>query len=440
MLKSKSLVMFTILLILIVCIIFSSYPVVSLIASNVTIKNSGKIVPILPLHVDGKYIKNYYNQTVILRGVNKVEFADDPDGIWMGSTMWTDSNVKAELDIMKSWGVNVVDFHISIELTKYDIGPNSGHPASPYCSISAMEALRRVAQFAAEKGIYVIFGGYSVRSYWSGADQDALPFPPYQKSVNASEIIASKEEFAEWWGMLAREFKNYPNVIFELWNEPHNTATANKTNDEAFADWVNATQQCINAIRAAGFTGLIIHNWETGVYCAILEDEQGNPYGKWGYRLQDWVPNFLSNISDPTGNIVLGVHGYCSEGAVGLYTEPSLQEKWGTYYPYVYSHVKTALEYEGLKWWNETVNYPLHWGEFGLRMGWKDSGNIDAHNKEVERFTNQLTVFHEYGLHYECFWWRNIGIYRLHSGPPNFTPTDGGQILKTYLSGSQQGK
>ncbi|MEM2704709.1 MAG: cellulase family glycosylhydrolase, partial [Candidatus Bathyarchaeia archaeon] len=129
------------------------------------------------------------------------------------------------------------------------------------CSISAMEALRRVAQFAAEKGIYVIFGGYSVRSYWSGADQDALPFPPYQKSVNASEIIASKEEFAEWWGMLAREFKNYPNVIFELWNEPHNTATANKTNDEAFADWVNATQQCINAIRAAGFTGLIIHNW-----------------------------------------------------------------------------------------------------------------------------------------------------------------------------------
>ncbi|MEM2292829.1 MAG: hypothetical protein QXG39_01625 [Candidatus Aenigmatarchaeota archaeon] len=85
------------------------------------------------------------NQTVFLRGVNKVEFADDPDGFWMSSTYWSDANVKTGLDIMRSWGVNVIRCHFSVELLKYNIEPNSGHPASPspYCSISAKEAMKR---------------------------------------------------------------------------------------------------------------------------------------------------------------------------------------------------------------------------------------------------------------------------------------------------------
>jgi len=441
LLNSKTLEAFTILAILVVCIIFTSYPAASLITSNVIIRNSGKIGTILslPLHVEGKHIKNLLNQTVMLRGVNKVEFADDPDGIWMGSTMWMDANVKAELDAMKSWGVNVVDFHISVELTKYDIGPNSGHPASPYCSISAMEALHRVAQFAAERGMYVIFGGYSVRCYYSGAAQDRLPFPPYAESANASEVIASKEEFAEWWRMMASEFKDYPNVIFEIWNECGNSKISNRTDEEAFQDWLDATQQCITAIREAGFNGLIMHNWGYGVYCGVFEDEQGNPHCAWGTTLQDWVPNLLGNISDPTGNIVICVHGYDTLGAVGIYTFEAERQKWNSSWPYVYSHVKAALEYEGLKWWNETINYPLIWGEFGMTMGWKNS-DPTQHTYEMARFNNTLAVFHEYGLHYCAFWWREISVYRLHNGPPNFTPTDSGQILKIYLSGSQQGE
>jgi len=61
-----------------------SMPAISSLMSNVTIRSSGTIVTISPLHVEGKYIKNGLNQTVFLKGVNKVEFADDPDGVWMG--------------------------------------------------------------------------------------------------------------------------------------------------------------------------------------------------------------------------------------------------------------------------------------------------------------------------------------------------------------------
>ncbi|MHA1279790.1 MAG: hypothetical protein ACTSQ8_21515 [Candidatus Helarchaeota archaeon] len=40
-----------------------SMPAISSLMSNVTIRSSGTIVTISPLHVEGKYIKNGLNQT-----------------------------------------------------------------------------------------------------------------------------------------------------------------------------------------------------------------------------------------------------------------------------------------------------------------------------------------------------------------------------------------
>lgn len=55
------------------------------------------------LHIDGKYIKDSQGNIIYLRGLQKVEMADDPDGSWMGNPYWSDANVKAELEAMKSW-------------------------------------------------------------------------------------------------------------------------------------------------------------------------------------------------------------------------------------------------------------------------------------------------------------------------------------------------
>lgn len=137
-----------------------------------TITSSGKILSISPLRVEGRYIKDAHNRTVLLRGVNKVEFADDPDGIWMGNTYWSDANVAAELDAMKSWGINVIRCHMSIETWKYNIGPDSGHPSSPYCALPAREAIKWFVIMAAERGMYVVLDGYTVKSYWGGGSQD----------------------------------------------------------------------------------------------------------------------------------------------------------------------------------------------------------------------------------------------------------------------------
>lgn len=250
--------------------------------NSVTIESSGKIVATCPLHVEGRHIRNSLNQTVMLRGVNKVEFADDPDGIWMGDTMWKDENVAAELDAMKSWDINVIRCHMSLEAWKYDVGPNSGHPASFYCAIPAREAIKKLLIMAAERGMYVILDGYTVRGYWSGGDQDPLPYPPYQTSINAFEVIANETEFIDWWVSIVQELKSYPNVLFELWNEPHGDETAK-------ASWGSVAQQCIEAIRSQGAQQIIIFQWKYGVWAGLANG---------GSEGVEWILDF--NLTDPS--------------------------------------------------------------------------------------------------------------------------------------------
>jgi len=386
-----------------------SSSVVSSLINSAIITSSGKIVTISLLHVDGRYVKNSFNKTVMLRGVNKVEFADDPDGIWMGNTMWNDGNVAAELDAMKSWGINVIRCHMSVETWKFNIGPNSGHPASPYCALPAREAIKRLILMAAERGMYVILDGCTVRSYWSGGDQDPLPYPPYQTSAQASEVIASEAEFVDWWISVAQELKIYPNVLFELWNEPHGDETA-KTS------WKSVAQKCINAIRSEGAQQIIILQWGYGVWTGLASgDVEG----------MEWILDF--NLTDPLGNILYSTHVYRIYGGCGLWQY--LEEEKGTPFGYLYDDVKMAFQIEKLDWVGDVLNKPLFIGEIGCDLTWTN----DELQRELIAWNNTLTIFNEWKLHYAAFWWREIGTFPLHYGPPNFTPTSSGQILKDNL-------
>ncbi|MEM4713398.1 MAG: cellulase family glycosylhydrolase [Candidatus Bathyarchaeia archaeon] len=376
---------------------------------TVAITSSGKIVTVSPLHIEGRYIKNSFNKTVTLRGVNKVEFADDPDGIWMGNTYWSDVNVAAELDAMKSWGINVIRCHMSVETWKYNIGPNSGHPSSPYCALPAREAIKRLVVMAAERGIYVILDGYTVKSYWSGGSQDPLPYPPYQTSTRASEVIANEAEFIEWWTSIAQEFKAYPNVLFELWNEPNGDETAK-------ASWKNVAQQCINAIRNLEAQQIIIFQWGYGVWAGLASgDGEG----------VEWILDF--NLTDPLGNILYSTHIYRIYGGCGLWQ--NLAGEKGTPYGYLYDDVRTAFQIEKIDWVGNTLNKPLFIGEMGCALTWTG----DELQREITAWNNTLKILNEWGIHYAAFWWREIGTFPLHYGPPNFGPTISGQILKDAL-------
>jgi hypothetical protein len=373
----------------------------SAVTQNVIIQSSGSISTsiISPLHVEGNLIKNAIGNVVYLRGVNKVEFADDPDGVWMGNTYWTDANVRAELASMKSWRVNLVRCHVNIQ----DWLTNA---TNFYSTLTAQVALPRFAQLAAQYGIYVVYDGYRVTNYWNGGNQDPLPYPPYQTSQGASSIIGSPQDFVNWWVSMANILKVYPNVIFELWNEPTGDSTAK-------ASWFSVAQQAITAIRNTGATNLIVFQWDMAAWTNL------NFPNIVPANITGWVAQ--ANLSDQLGNIVYSTHLYRDYGHIH-YSLPTYYRVWNL------SDVNAGLQAMG--YYSLAAIHPLFIGEIGVEIGASDLSN------ETDFFDNALTLFGQHGINYAAFWWREIGVYPLDSGPPSFTPNQAGQILMNHLLAS----
>lgn len=388
----------TIIFVILILGALNLIPVLSFLVDDITIKSSGSIAIISPLHVEGRYIKDSFGNAMYLRGVNKAGFEDQPGGIWMGRAVkdysqWNPDDVRTELDAMKSWGINTIRCHQAVEHWKYDMGQHR-------------QIIKEFLTLAAEKGMYVIYDGYSIRNYWNGAKQDPLPYPPYQKSENASDVIASEDEFVEWWVSVAMELKDYPNVIFELWNEPCG-------DDQAKQSWFNVSQRCIQTIRATGATQLIIFQWRMDCWVNLDYPPPNNPAST-----MDWI--WQANLTDPLGNVVYSTHIYRCYGAFH-HSTPSYWNAWE------YDEILQAFKY--MKF-NETIqNYPLFIGEIGADVAYTE----EELQHELLAWGNCLTLFEEMGIHYTAFWWRSIGIFRLHSGSPDFTPNEAGQILKTHF-------
>jgi endoglucanase len=97
--------------------------------------------------------------------------------------------------------------------------------------------------------------------------------------------------FTNFWGRLATVFRNHPQVIFGLMNEPHDMST------QVWRDAVNAA---IQMIRALGATNVILvpgNGW------SIAHDWHASWYG---------TPNatVMLGISDPINNFAFEVHDY----------------------------------------------------------------------------------------------------------------------------------
>jgi len=386
-------------------------PIMASASNSIHIRSSGTIINILPLHVEGRYIKDASNKIIYLRGFQKCEFADDPDGIWMGNTYWDTQNVIAELDAMKSWGANTIRVQQAVENWKYNLD-------SPYAAVSNRQAIKELITLAAERGMYVIFTPYCIRNYWNGASQDPLPYPPYQTSEGASEVIANEQEFVDYWTSVATELKTYPNVIFELWNEPH----TKEGYDSAEASWFSVAQSCIDAIRATGAEQLIIFQWQMGIWVNLDYPSSDSGVG--------WIEDYP--LIDPTGNLAYSTHIYRLYGGLGLYSSESSKTLWDSSYGWDYDELIRAFEVEQINWVGETLNKPLFITETGCDIAW--TGTELQH--ELDAWNNSLTIFNEWGLHYIGHWWRDTGVFRLleYGQPWLPPPTESGIIFRNALT------
>ena len=335
------------------------------------------------LHVEGRYIKNETGSIVFLRGINKAGFEQDATGWWnpeggewsSGLGNWSPEAVKANLDAIKSWGCNALRLITTIDYWKFD-----------NATLNYRQHIKDVITWAGERGIYVIFTPYQVKHYPLGEQED-LPYPPYH---NFPDVIADKDEFVRYWISVAEELKSYPNVIFELWNEPYGSADAKR-------GWFEVAQLSINKIRETGADQLIIFQWGSEV----------NP----GAGNLSWIQEQPVQGT----NIVYSTHCYRDKACFG-------EDE-----PYDYDTIKLRLEQGKVKWVGDSLNKPLIIGAVGARM-WKTDTEL---SNELDAFEYALSVFNEWDLHYIGSEWfttnKPYGMLQSEAWIPD--PNEAGQRL-----------
>jgi hypothetical protein len=142
------------------------------------------------------------------------------------------------------------------------------------------QRFHNVAQWSADRGMWVIFDLYSRNAGASG-------------DLRGTQLIWTWETklLVQVWQHVARELKGYGNVLLELGNEPNDVGTPNPAHREI---WVEKCRAMIQAIRTVGFTG----------YLVVPLPEGATDGGTFTTRFQDLL------AVDPLKRLVIDFHHY----------------------------------------------------------------------------------------------------------------------------------
>lgn len=358
-----------ILILLLLAGIFSFFPAVSSLMSDVTIRSSGTISSISPLHVEGRYIKDVLDNTVVLKGVWKVEFTDSCVGWWNYGDpyVWDESSARAHMQNLKqNWGINVINTFMWGDWWLEDKAVTlGGYTTDQHYRYSIKETIR----LATEYGLY-----YQIRLYSPIMDEGRVegPYPPYSSW--------SVDDFVNFWTSVATELKDYPNVIFTLYDEPIGDLNT----------WFDAAEQAINAIRAVGADQLIvIHHG----YCGSC---------MW---MEDWVQQ-----GRPMYNIVFSNHIYRVHGTFGYDSHSPVD------IDYIRDFLanKPTIGYDGAayKYITDTYDIPIWVSAIGTYNGFSD-------DEEYIYYRNTLAVLNEWDLGYAGYQWFRQTTWFIGREQPN---------------------
>lgn len=394
-------------------LILASQSVFSAMVGSSIIHSSGQIVTLSPLHVEGSALKDVNNNTIYLRGCGKIHWDDDPTGWWWNTSwdsnycVWDESAVRYHLKTMKSWGMNLVRFHTVAEWWLTDPIVFKDENGVTRWTGSYRNNLKRAFQIAQEEGMYVIMDLFAIKNgYYYYSNQNTqppgcIPFTPYVRDPGEIAIFPDgKQSFVNYWANVANELKTYPNVIFELYNEPNNMGFENQTT-MVRADWFDACQKAITAIRNTGSENIIEVQWWWGSAPGTLYDA----------RLM-WVEDYP--LTDPENNILYSTHLY------RCFYNPT----WGPCYNYtecLNGMINCQFEYVV-----KTLNKPLIIGEMGVNMFY--SGTDLQH--ELDWARNVLSICNQWGISYSAWDWTITDQWHLiSSNGLGDGPSAWGQVL-----------
>jgi aryl-phospho-beta-D-glucosidase BglC (GH1 family) len=235
-------------------ILILSAVVFSSTLNSVIISSSGTIetLPNLQLQVSGTQLLNGNNQTVYLRGVDACSFLESSTGSFIATggtytelgTTWSNASVVDDILDWQSHGFNFVRILIPCDWWLNDSAITYQGAAT---SIGMRDAITEFVQIAQPYGLYIEVCPWEDVGY-PESGQPASGSLPY----GSGEYFANESAFVSFWAgtgtSVANVLGGYPNVLFNLYNEP----------DGPEASWAEACQECINAIRAVSQNCIVV--------------------------------------------------------------------------------------------------------------------------------------------------------------------------------------
>jgi endoglucanase len=260
----------------------------------------------------------------------------------------------SEIDYFASLGLNT----IRIPVAWQRLQPTQDGPLNT----TQLAQLANLVTYAASKGITV---DIDLHNYGAG----------YGADVGTAQTPNSS--FANFWSQMAAYFKNAPNVIFGLMNEPNSQSTAS---------WAVSAQDAVNAIRATGATQEILvsgSDWDTA---------------------SSWISSgnaaTVGEITDPLNNVVFEVHQYFDPGSTGTSTA-------------VVSPNIGPTSLAAITQWAEANGKKLFLGEFG---GGSDPASLTAIGNTVNYLNANANVW-QGGTYWAGGPW--MGNYMFSADPQN---------------------
>lgn len=359
----------------------------------------------LPLHADGALLKDSNGQVISLKGINHHGFLDVPDGAWdapneplySGMGRWDPEVVKKTLDSYQQLGFNVIRLHTIVEWWKNN--PKSYQ--DPYRQVIYQSSYRQMIQdtirWAHERNIYVIFDFYALKNIQGRqSGQESLPWAPWG---NFPEVVQDRDEFLALWSSVSKELGQYPNVLFELYNEPHG-------DNQAEEEWFQFVKQALPILRTRTNNPIIVHwNYDSWVNLDY-------PPPQHSASTLEWIEKHPLDDN----NIIYGVHLYRNSGA-GM---PGLAHRGIN--PVLNLWKRTDL-YQAMQLalLPKIVNQhkkPLLVTEVGAFL----SNDALDQKQELQWLENTLSILNEWNIGYVGWAWQSdqqLSHGMLHEGNPN---------------------
>ncbi|TYC78824.1 tandem-95 repeat protein [Stappia sp. BW2] len=171
---------------------------------------------------------------------------------------------------------------------------------------------------------------------------DMHNFGSYFDQEMSSGSQSLKTAFMDVWTKLANEFKDEPNVWFDIMNEPH---------DITAATWMEYAQAATDAIRATGATNKLL--------IPTVDWSGAHRFNDPGYQDEEAI---YEAFHDPAGNFAFEVHQYLDSDSSG--TSPDAVDGKG------------AAVLQGVTDWARAHGIELFLGEFGVAA---DGANADEY-------------------------------------------------------------